>query len=197
MIHPHTTLAWIDEARGHGVIATQDIPKGTLVWTLCDLDIVLKPAELEALAPASKKLATYFGYVDQHGDTIVCWDNGRYVNHSCAPAMMSVNDECEIAVRDIKAGEELTCDYGVLNYSSALSCACGASNCRGLVKAADAVDSALDEDAQVADALLAGKSVEQALLEYVKNKDALLSILNGEQQAWKRSEYFFRTSPAS
>jgi hypothetical protein len=37
MIHPHTQLQEINETIGYGVIATQVIPKGTIVWILDDL----------------------------------------------------------------------------------------------------------------------------------------------------------------
>ena len=38
-------------------------------------------------------------------------DEGRYMNHSDAPNVDLTNPEIGVAVRDIAAGEELTCDY--------------------------------------------------------------------------------------
>jgi len=32
MIHPHTELRFISEQVGHGVLATQIIPRGTMVY---------------------------------------------------------------------------------------------------------------------------------------------------------------------
>jgi SET domain-containing protein len=57
-----------------------------------------------------------------------------FINHSCDP-------NCEIdeikgriwifALRDIKAGEELTYDYNLYDGDDDAPCHCGAANCRG------------------------------------------------------------------
>lgn len=65
----------------------------------------------------------------------------RFLNHSCEPNCELVyweyedTDERELmlhALRDIKAGEQLTIDYG-WPASSAIQCKCGAASCRGWV----------------------------------------------------------------
>lgn len=45
---------------------------------------------------------------------VLCWDNGKYVNHSFKPTCFSTAYDFEIAIRDIHPGEELTDDYGYL-----------------------------------------------------------------------------------
>jgi hypothetical protein len=56
------------------------------------------------------------------------------MNHSCDPISVGPGKlEFEIAVRDIKAGEEVTCDYGTFNLEEPLLCACGSPNCRGRI----------------------------------------------------------------
>ncbi len=60
----------------------------------------------------------------------------RYVNHSCRPNtyMRVIGAHVEFyALRDIPAGEELTCDYGLTHHDGKLPCACGADNCRGFI----------------------------------------------------------------
>lgn len=47
----------------------------------------------------------------------MCWDNGRYVNHSFNSNCLSTAYDFEIAIRDIQPGEQLTDDYGYLNIS--------------------------------------------------------------------------------
>ena len=42
------------------------------------------------------------------GDFVFCWDFGRYMNHSCAPASRGIGDAFEIAVRDIQRIETWT-----------------------------------------------------------------------------------------
>ncbi len=58
----------------------------------------------------------------------------RYTNHSCAPnAVLRIRQgRVEIyAIRDIVAGEELTCDYGETHHEGRLECRCGAPRCAG------------------------------------------------------------------
>ena len=57
----------------------------------------------------------------------------RYVNHSCGPNtyMRRVNHRVEFySLRRIKAGEELTCDYGETHHEGQLPCRCGSERCR-------------------------------------------------------------------
>ena len=46
---------------------------------------------------------------------MLCWDNGRYVNHSFNSNCLTTAYDFEIAIRDILPGEQLTDDYGYLN----------------------------------------------------------------------------------
>ncbi|MFN7921840.1 MAG: SET domain-containing protein-lysine N-methyltransferase [Bryobacteraceae bacterium] len=60
----------------------------------------------------------------------------RYINHSCAGNVFIriFGSHAEFyARRDIKAGEELTCDYGESHHDGKLPCQCGAPNCRGAI----------------------------------------------------------------
>ncbi len=57
----------------------------------------------------------------------------RYVNHCCEPNtyMRRVGHRVEFyAIRRIRAGEELTCDYGETHHEGQLPCRCGAARCR-------------------------------------------------------------------
>lgn len=56
----------------------------------------------------------------------------RYVNHSC-DNNTAVRDFCDVAVRHIKPGEEITSDYSSDGSGSKFTCSCGAQNCRGTV----------------------------------------------------------------
>jgi uncharacterized protein len=60
----------------------------------------------------------------------------RYINHSCAPNtfMRRTKDRAEFyALRDIRAGEELTVDYEDSHHEGRLRCRCGAAGCRGWI----------------------------------------------------------------
>jgi SET domain-containing protein len=60
----------------------------------------------------------------------------RYINHSCAPNtfIRCTPTRAEFyALRDIRAGEELTADYGESQHNGTLACRCGAPRCRGFL----------------------------------------------------------------
>jgi uncharacterized protein len=60
----------------------------------------------------------------------------RYINHSCSPNtfMRRFRNIMEFyALRDIKSGEELTCDYGESHHSGTRPCSCGSRKCRGAI----------------------------------------------------------------
>ena len=60
----------------------------------------------------------------------------RYINHSCAPNtyIRCTKDRAEFyALREIRAGTELTADYGETQHNGKLRCLCGAKRCRGAI----------------------------------------------------------------
>ena len=62
---------------------------------------------------------------------------GMFSNHSCDPNMEEGSDGEDYATRDIRKGEELTCDYAKYVYyelEPARECKCGSSNCRGKMR---------------------------------------------------------------
>lgn len=69
----------------------------------------------------------------------------RWINHSCAPNCEAQEDEGRVfirALRKIRAGEELSYDYGLVidaRYTKALKaqypCWCGSKSCRGTLLA--------------------------------------------------------------
>ncbi|TNE52795.1 MAG: SET domain-containing protein-lysine N-methyltransferase [Bacteroidetes bacterium] len=115
MIHPSTRLEYISRLKGYGVIATQFIPKGTVTWVQDKLDREFTPDEFDALGSVYTELADTYTFRNQWGNHILCWDHGKYVNHSFNSNCLSTPYNFEIAIRDILPGEELTDDYGYLN----------------------------------------------------------------------------------
>ncbi len=119
MIHPSTELRFINNEIGYGVVATEFIPKGTITWALDKLDREFTSLELMAFDEPYQQILNRYCYRNNTGKFILCWDNGRYVNHSFKSNCMSTAYDFEIAIRDIQPGEELTDDYGYLNLSKA------------------------------------------------------------------------------
>jgi hypothetical protein len=139
VIHPHTQLRFINPGLGFGVFATRRIPKGTLTWVRDDLDQVVLSDRIAALAPVYQALLEKYTFRDASGQHILCWDLGRFMDHSCVPSCLGLEADFEVAVRDIQPGEELTDDYGTLHLLAheGFDCRCGAAGCRGCVGAGD------------------------------------------------------------
>jgi SET domain-containing protein len=61
-----------------------------------------------------------------------------YVNHSCNPNSGLRGEITCVAIRDIKSGEEITQDYGLLDDNDyELECTCGSENCRKIITGRD------------------------------------------------------------
>lgn len=100
---------------GIGLFAGEFIPKGTKIWIFTPkLDLAFKKIEV--------KNKNIFEYLNKYcyrynGYYILCMDDARFINHSDTP---NTNDEkfpYVIANKDIKEGEELTCDYNNLGVT--------------------------------------------------------------------------------
>lgn len=118
MIHPHTELKFISNEIGYGVVATRFIPAGTITWVLDKLDREFTPQEFEELEPIYQSILDTYTFRNNKGNYVLCWDNGRYVNHSFQSNCLTTAYDFEIAIRDIAPGEQITDDYGYLNIQS-------------------------------------------------------------------------------
>ena len=98
MIHPDTELHFVDPEIGYGVFATKPIPRGTVIWTLCELDALSSPEAVRAMPLHDREILYRYAFVQPDGYFVLCWDFGRYMNHSCDPTNV------EIGVRGARAG---------------------------------------------------------------------------------------------
>lgn len=117
MIHPDTELKFISNEIGYGVVATKFIPAGTITWVLDKLDREFSPLDFQNMEPIYQTILDTYTFRNNKGNFILCWDNGRYVNHSFNSNCLTTAYDFEIAIRDIHPGEQLTDDYGYLNIS--------------------------------------------------------------------------------
>lgn len=115
MIHPHTELKFINSEVGYGVVATRPIPAGTITWCMDRLDRVFTLEEFQNFDPIYQDILDTYTFRNNNGQLVLCWDNGRYVNHSFNSNCLTTAYDFEIAIRDIAVGEQLTDDYGYLN----------------------------------------------------------------------------------
>lgn len=118
MIHPHTKVEYINDEIGNGLVATQLIPKGTITWVLDPLDRIFLPQEYNELNPVYQEVLEIYTFRSNSGNLVLCWDNGKYVNHSFKSNCLTTAYDFEIAIRDILPGEQLTDDYGYLNITT-------------------------------------------------------------------------------
>lgn len=115
MIHPKTEIKFISKEIGYGVVATEFIPAGTITWVLDKLDREFTPLQIQEMPAIYQEILDYYTFRNNHGNFVLCWDNGRYVNHSFNSNCLTTAYDFEIAIRDIQPGEQLTDDYGYLN----------------------------------------------------------------------------------
>ena len=115
MIHPKTELKFISYEIGYGVVASGFIPAGTITWVLDKLDREFSPLEFQQMEAIYQQILDTYTFRNNKGHYVLCWDNGRYVNHSFNSNCLTTAYDFEIAIRDIHPGEQLTDDYGYLN----------------------------------------------------------------------------------
>lgn len=115
MIHPKTELRFISKEVGYGVFATDFIPAGTITWVMDKLDREFRPEEFFAMDLVYQNIIDTYTFRNNIGNYILCWDHGRFVNHSFNANCLTTAYDFEIAIRDILPGEQLTDDYGYLN----------------------------------------------------------------------------------
>jgi len=168
MIHPHTELRYINEQMGFGVFATQFIPKGTITWALDELDQILEPNYLDTVDKYKGEIIKKYAYRNQDGKFVLCWDLGRYVNHSFHANCMGTAYEFEIAIRDIYPGEQLTDDYGTLNIDEPFECNLEEGTERRVVYPDDLLTYYEEWDLQVLSALKHFFEVEQQLIHLLR-----------------------------
>lgn len=110
---------------GLGLFAVEAIPAGTPIWRFePGFDRVLSPAAVAALPAPAQVHVRWFGFVrSQDGAWVLSGDHACFMNHSPAPNTGAIqvgrSDGTTVALRDIAAGEELTCDYRAFDLEAA------------------------------------------------------------------------------
>jgi SET domain-containing protein len=101
---------------GLGLFATQAIPRGTPVWRfVAGFDRELSPDEVASLPAPAQAHVRWFGFVSREtGCVTLSGDHACFMNHASDPntgAPVAARPVTTVALRDIAAGEEITCDY--------------------------------------------------------------------------------------
>lgn len=112
---------------GTGVFANRDFKKGEVV-----IQYNLKPLTEEEFNNLSEKEKHYTSR--EGGHYLLFLPPARFVNHSC-DANTNPKNKCDIAIKDIKKGEEVTTDYAKDNIPNLnMKCNCGSKNCKVVIK---------------------------------------------------------------
>lgn len=126
-----------------GCFAARDIRQGEKVIEYVG-PLISKEESLRECENENVYIFTLNDEYDINGN--VAWNPARFINHSCAPNCESENDDEHVwilAIRDIKAGEELTYNYGFdLEEYKDYPCNCGSAQCVGYMVAAEFFDHA-------------------------------------------------------
>lgn len=99
---------------GVGVFAARPIAAGAVVWRPDDeFDMRISAEKYAAAPPHLRELLDRYAYPSQvwEGFLVYETDNGRFMNHSENPNTDFSAMGQGRALRDIAAGEEITCDY--------------------------------------------------------------------------------------
>ncbi len=126
---------------GLGGFARKSIPAGTRLLEYTGLRI----SKAESLRRCEANNQFIFALTDEVDlDGNVAWNPARFLNHSCAPncdAELQADRIWIVARRNIRAGEEITFNYGFdLEDFKDYPCRCGAPGCVGYMVAEEFFD---------------------------------------------------------
>lgn len=183
MLHPDTYVQFIDPLIGSGVFAGRLIPRGTIVWVQDRFDRVYTETEVRQLEPVYQEILERYCFRNRRGEWIFCWDLTRYINHSFNANCIATPYGCELAIRDIPAGEQLTNDYGFFNIIEPFDCLPEAGASRTRVMPDDLLRCASEWDAKLAAAYPELLQREQPLITLLseENRARLEAVSRGEQ----------------
>ena len=117
------TYVALSDVEGVGVFTSEPIKKGTLIWRYePDFDRLVPASWLSEQSETMQDFLTKYAYPahDRPDMLVIEIDNGRFMNHTLEPNTDFTKVIEGYAVRDIKAGEELLCNYNEFDPEFAL-----------------------------------------------------------------------------
>lgn len=108
----------LDKSSNHGIglFVDQNIKKDELIYTASPvLDLNITKEQFDSLSESEQKEIKYWGFwIEKDKVWHVDFDVSKFINHSANATVTqdsTKEDAYLIAIRDIKAGEELTQNY--------------------------------------------------------------------------------------
>ena len=173
MIHPDTYLK--KTPKGLGLFAKRRFERGAILWIADDIDAKIPLVDYLSLDTRQQQKLNIYSYLDYRNRVIIPWDEGKYVNHSCAPNSTGILefDNISIALRPIDPHQEIVEDYYCYyGHFETFQCRCGAPNCRRTIA---------QTNSYRADLRLRLADIRPALL---GQEQALLSVKSSENDAF-------------
>ncbi len=102
--------------QGLGLFAKRPIAKGDVLWRLDPrFDRLIEVEVYESTEGAVRAYLDRYCYPRRSDPRYVVFeaDDARYMNHADEPNFAFTSEDEAVALRDIAAGEEITCDYNV------------------------------------------------------------------------------------
>jgi len=142
MIHSKTILYKIfcaihnapSRIHGLGCYTVEAIPAKKKIGSLGG--VVITKQEATRRSKLNESIAIVELWNGKALDATINSNELRYVNHCCDPNTYMRVFNCHVefyALRNIKKGAELTCNYGLTHHDGKLACRCGAINCQGFI----------------------------------------------------------------
>ena len=103
------------EIEGIGMFAAEFIAKDTLIWKFSGLDQKLTKEQVDDMRLTELEMSYFLRYefgVDSD-EFYFCCDDAKYCNHSILSNSYGYPEQ--YASIDIQIGEEITCDYRLIN----------------------------------------------------------------------------------
>lgn len=110
---------------GMGLFAAEAAPKGTPIWRFeTGFDREFSSEQVASLPARTHEHLRWFGYVTTDtGRVVLSGDHSCFMNHSATPNTgappQATQPVTTVALRDIAAGEEISCDYSSFDADTA------------------------------------------------------------------------------
>jgi SET domain-containing protein len=130
-VHPNTKTK-LSRIHGLGLFSNKNFKKNTViaVWGGC----IVTKKEIQKLPKSigfNYALEIHPGFFIAETSEIEL-DQSDFINHSCSPNCKIINQLTMITKREIKKGEELTCDFSSPTKVK-ITCNCNSKNCKGFI----------------------------------------------------------------
>ena len=119
--------------KGRGIFANRNFKKGEKI-----IDIKGKMLNYKQLKKLGRYALVHYLAINENIFIGPSHDLDDYINHSCNPnAGIKIKGRKAflISIKNIKNGEEITCDYStIIENNWKMSCMCGEKNCRKIIR---------------------------------------------------------------